>query len=265
MLTGLGDTEGWLKRLLRGLRFFGGLSLWWCWGGAGSPNKQPLPHASLISLAFLALSLSLIPSCLMRRWLPSWLPLTPLFSPFPFTSTLLIRILSLSGNPTSGASGQTPADPAPMTHPLGCSPDSLSCCHSSAHKWRLFAAQERSVYFLSAGSSTGNGTWLVPCECHRRTWSVERTSQQRSWSAREMFPALFLCQAVVNFILKHGNAVPTGGCGVMRSPSQSPWHKPQSRHNLPPFLGHPSSLVLLSLPVDTKQHGVDASTPGSLG
>lgn len=96
----------------------------------------------------------------------SILPLTPQLSPFPFTTTLLIRILSLSGNPTSGASGQTPTDAAPKTHPPGCSPDSLSCCHSSAHKWRLFAAQGRSVYFLSPGSSTGNGAWQVPCECH---------------------------------------------------------------------------------------------------
>lgn len=54
--------------------------------------------------------------------------------------------------------------------------------------------------------------------------------------------------------------------GVMRFLPMNPQDtKRQSRHHLPLLLGHPFPQVLLSPPVGTKHHGVDASTQGSLG
>lgn len=92
----------------------GGLSISsvrWCLGGPGPPTSLFLMYLwpLLLSWLFLlSLEICSILSYLMRIWPPSWLPLTPLSSPLPFTNTLLKRIRPLSGKPTSGASGQTP-------------------------------------------------------------------------------------------------------------------------------------------------------------
>lgn len=149
MQMGLGDFAGWLRRPLWGLKELDDLcSCVWVVHTL-TPNSLSLMHPQPLLLSWLFPLIGFPSISCEAGFHPDYISLCcsflfPSLPHFSKESCLSLETLSLE---FPGKLLQSLQDPTQMTHLLGCSPNSPSCCHSSTYSWRLFDAQHCSVYF----------------------------------------------------------------------------------------------------------------------